>query len=99
MSQLFEKKSLVKKAEVIIQGLYEACSPRLSRIAEKMPGRPDANYKLVQRFLAQVDLKAVLQRFFQEEAEFVIGDPTEIARPQAKKTEYVGQLSDGQTLG
>jgi hypothetical protein len=46
-----------------------------------------------------VDLKAALLRFFQEEAEFVIGDPTEMKRPQAKKTSYVGQLSDGQTLG
>lgn len=99
LSPLFEKKGLVEKAVLILQGLYEACSPRLSRIAEKMPGHPDANYKLVQRFLGQVDLKAILQRFFQEEAEFVIGDPTEIARPQAKKTEYVGPLSDGQTLG
>ncbi|MGZ6347888.1 MAG: transposase, partial [Anaerolineales bacterium] len=37
--------------------------------------------------------------FFQEEAEFVIGDPTEMPRPQAKKTAYVGELSDGQSLG
>jgi len=29
----------------------------------------------------------------------VIGDPTEMPRPQAKKTEYVGTLSDGETNG
>jgi hypothetical protein len=38
-------------------------------------------------------------RLFQEQAEFVIGDPTEMARSPAKKTEYVGKLSDGSTLG
>lgn len=64
-----------------------------------MAGLPAANYKAIQRFMSKVDLKSTLQRFFQEEAEFVIGDPTEIERPQAKKTDYVGPLSDGQTLG
>jgi hypothetical protein len=64
-----------------------------------MPELPAANYKTIQRFLAEVDLKYTLQRLFQEEAEFVIGDPTEIQRPQAKHTEYVGHLSDGKTLG
>ena len=99
LSYLFDQKDIVEKAAVIIQGLYEACSPRIARIARQMPGQADANYKLIQRFMAKVDLKAVLQRFFQEDAEFVIGDPTEMKRPQAKKTAYVGQLSDGQTLG
>jgi hypothetical protein len=57
-----------------------------------MPGLPAANYKAIQRFLAQVDLKTVLLRLFQEQAEFVIDDPTEIERPQAKKTDYGGRL-------
>jgi len=38
-------------------------------------------------------------RMFREDASFVIGDPTEMPRPQAKKTEYVGTLSDGETSG
>ncbi|GIV63978.1 MAG: hypothetical protein KatS3mg045_1317 [Bellilinea sp.] len=38
-------------------------------------------------------------RLFQEQAEFVIGDPTEIERPHADQTEYVGTLMDGQTKG
>jgi len=84
MSYVFEQKRIIEKAVIIIRAIYEACSPRFSRIAEKMPGRPDANYKLIQRFMAEVDLKAILLRFFQEEAEFVIGDPTEVKRPQAK---------------
>lgn len=96
---LFEQDGLLKKATIILQALLEARSPRLSQIAEKMPGHPAASYKTLQRFLAKVDLKAVLLRFFQEQAEFVIGDPTEMERPQAKKTAYVGQLSDGRSLG
>jgi hypothetical protein len=41
----------------------------------------------------------VLWRLFQEQAEFVVGDPTEIERPQARRTEYVGRLKDGKTKG
>lgn len=99
LKYLFDREDQVRKAETIMTALLEARSARLSMIAEKMPGQPAANYKAIQRFFGEVDLKAKLQRLFQEEAEFVIGDPTEIERPQAKKTEYVGQLSDGQTLG
>ena len=36
---------------------------------------------------------------FNEEADYVIGDPTEIERPHANKTEYVGTLMDGETKG
>ena len=62
-----------------------------------MPGTPAANYKAIQRFIASVDLKAALRRLFQADAEFVIGDPTEIPRPDANKTSYVGTLKDGET--
>jgi hypothetical protein len=36
---------------------------------------------------------------FREDAPFVIEDPTEMPRPQARKTEYVGILSDEETCG
>jgi hypothetical protein len=36
---------------------------------------------------------------FNEEAKFVIADPTEIERPHAGQTEYVGTLMDGETKG
>ena len=64
-----------------------------------MPGREAANYKAIQRFLQQVDVKALLLRLFQADAPFVIGDPTEMPRPQARKTSYVGTLKDGKTHG
>ena len=63
--------------------LLESQSPRLSNIAEKMAGKSEANYKAIQRFLAHVDVKKQLLRLFQEEAGFVIGDPTEMPRDSA----------------
>ena len=73
-------------------GSLKARSPRLSEIAREMAGNEAANYKVIQRFLEETDPQEVLLRLFREEAPFVIGDPTEMPRPQAKKTEYVGHL-------
>jgi hypothetical protein len=87
LQQVFDNPKLVQKASQIVCALLEAGSPRLSRIADKMPGQPASNYKAIQRFLKQVDLMAVLKRFFQEQAEFVIADPTEMPRPHAKHTQ------------
>jgi hypothetical protein len=64
-----------------------------------MEGESTAGYKRIQRFLKAVDPRTALWRLFQEEAEFIIGDPTEIERAQAWKTEYVGTLKDGKTKG
>ena len=64
-----------------------------------MVGNETANYKCIQRFVAEGSLKSILLRLYQEEATFLIGDPTEMPRPGAKKTEYIGKLSDGQTRG
>ena len=62
-----------------------------------MAGNEAANYKMIQRFLKQEDLQEVLRRLFNEEAEFVIGDPTETPRSEAWKTPYVGTLKDGES--
>lgn len=64
-----------------------------------MTGSVSANYKAIQRFLHRVDLKPLLLRLLPADAPYVIGDPTEIARPQAYKTEYVGKLKDRKTRG
>ena len=77
----------------------EAHSPRLSDIAAQMPGNEAASYKRIQRFLQDNDPQAMLKLLFNEEADFVIGDPTEIERPHADRTEYVGTLKDGETKG
>ena len=96
---LLDDEKLVEQGSEIIRALLEAQSPRLTHISEKMTGKSESCYKAIQRFLSKVDLKAVLLRFYQEEAEFVIGDPTEMKRYRAPKTAYVGKLSDGETPG
>lgn len=96
---VFDTPDLAEQAGVILEALLKAQSPRLSDIAQKMPNQPEANYKQIQRFLAAADPLAALQRLFQTEAPFVLGDPTEIPRPQARRTRYVGTLADGQTRG
>lgn len=96
---LFDDERVVEKGQRIVAGVWSARSCRLSEIARAMTGEEDANYKCIQRFLGAEDLKSILLRFYQEEAPFLIGDPTEMPRPTARKTEYVGKLSDGQTSG
>lgn len=99
MQTLFENESLANKAAEIGQAVLAARSIRLTDIATQMPGSSDASYKRIQRFIQQADPREALWRLFQEQAEFVIGDPTEIERPQAWKTAYVGTLKDGKTKG
>lgn len=96
---LFDDDDQAHKAGTILTAMLEACSPRLSDIAHHMPASEAANYKRIQRFMAQSDPRKVLVRLFDEDAPFVIGDPTEMPRTQAKKTSYVGFLKDGQTRG
>lgn len=96
---LFDDVEAADKASQIIEGMLRARSPRLSDIAREMRGKEAANYKRIQRFMYQVDPREALLRLFQSEAPFMIGDPTEMPRPQARQTEYVGRLSDGQTSG
>jgi hypothetical protein len=99
MRYLLDDVKLADQGSKIVRALLEAQSPRMSNIAEKMRGKSASCYKMIQRFLAKVDLKQVLLRFYQEEADYVIGDPTEMERFRAPKTSYVGTLSDGMTAG
>jgi hypothetical protein len=97
--QLFVDERVAQQASQIIQGIMEARSPRVSEIAAQMPGGEAASYKRIQRFLQGQDPHEALMLLFNEEADFVIGDPTSIERPHADRTEYVGTLMDGQTKG
>jgi len=96
---LFDDKKHAKTAADIAHAILDATSPRISDISHRMSGSPAANYKAVQRFLDQTDPQEALLRLFQPDAPFVIGDPTEMSRPYARKTSYVGTLSDGETRG
>jgi len=97
--QLFSDDHIARQASQIMEGIMQARSPRLSEIAAKMPGSAEASYKRLQRFLQENDPQATLKMLFNEEADFVIADPTEIERPHAEQTEYVGTLMDGETKG
>jgi hypothetical protein len=81
------------------QAILEARSLRMTDIASHMEGNSEAAYKRIQRYLKRNDPRETLVRLYQEQAEFMIGDPTEIERAQAWKTEYVGTLKDGKTKG
>jgi len=99
MHYLMDDEKAAEKGAAIVKAILAGKSPRISNIAEQMNGQSESNYRAVHRFVAQVDVKAALLRLYQEEAEFVIGDPTEMPRYKAPRTEYVGTLSDGQTPG
>ena len=84
----------------VLHGILRAQSPRLSEISHAMEGTsPGANYKALHRFVGTVDPWMPLLRLFDERAPFVLGDVTEIPRPHARKTPYVGKLKDGKTRG
>ncbi len=88
--QCFDRES--EKAARIVKGILDARSPRISDISNAMEGNADANYKCIQRFIHNNDPKEALHRLYNEDTEYVLGDPTDIERLQAKKTEYVGKL-------
>ena len=99
MQALFDDETTANKAAEIGEAILAAQSIRMTAVAAKMGGSSAASYKRIQRFLKHADPRQALWRLFQEQAELVIGDPTEIERPQARKTEYVGTLKDGKTKG
>jgi hypothetical protein len=99
MVELFDDVEQAERAGEIGAAILAARSIRLTDIAVEMEGESAAGYKRIQRFLEKADPRTALWRLFQEDAEFVIGDPTEIERPDAWKTEYVGTLKDGKTKG
>jgi len=48
---LFDRPEQARKAAGLLKGVLEAHSPRLSDLAQAMPGNPEANDKVIQRFL------------------------------------------------
>ncbi len=66
----------VEKAQAIPSGILKARSWRMREIAGEMEGSESANYKGIQGFVSQQAWKSNLLRLYQEEAAFLIGDPT-----------------------
>ena len=85
---IFGMGRVAEKAASIVVGILKACSPRVSTISHVMEGKPESNSKAIQRFLKANDPREALKQLYWEEAPFVLGDPTEIERPQARKTSY-----------
>jgi len=98
-AECFDKPEESRKAARILKAILEAQSPRLSEISYAMGGNPEASYKSIQRFLDASEPRKALLRLACEQAPFVLGDPTEIERKQARRTEYVGKLADGKHWG
>ena len=90
--QCFDRESY--QAARIIKGVLDSGSPRLSDIADAMDGNEDANYKAIQRFIEDDKPKEALHRLYNEDSDYVLGDPTDIERPHAGKTDYVGKLKN-----
>lgn len=65
---LFDRPEEARKAAAILHGILAARSPRLSEVAQAMARSPQANYKAIQRFLAEVEPREVLFRLWDEDA-------------------------------
>ena len=92
MHYLMDDEKKADKGGEIVKAILAAKSPRLTNIAEQMDGQSESNYKAIHRFIKQVDVKAALMRLYQEEAGYVIGDPTEMPRYKAPANRVRGYL-------
>jgi hypothetical protein len=98
-AELFDGEEEAVKAAGIMAGMWAARSVRISEIARQMPGSEEGNARGIFRFLRWGEPGIALNRLYHDEAPFIVMDVTEIARPGAKSTAYVGRLQDGKTRG
>lgn len=97
-TELFDREE--EKAARILYSILETQSPRKSDWSQVFSASSEgSNYRTIDRVLPKLEPKKALMRLYDRESPFVLVDPTEIERPQAKRTDYVGRLSDGKTLG
>ena len=92
LSSLVADQRLLPLLSEVLQGILEAGSARWSEIARRMRGSEAAAYKRIQRLVARFDPWPVVTRLCPEQAPFVIADRTEVERPHAYRTAYVGLL-------
>jgi len=97
-NELFDHEE--EKAARILFSILGTRSPRKSDWSQVFSESSEAaNYRTIDRALPKLEPKKALMRLYDPESPFVLVDPTEMERKQAKKTDYVGRLSDGKTLG
>ncbi len=92
---LFDREEV--KAARILCSILETRSPRKSDWSQVFGDSSEgANYRTIDRALPKkLDAKTALMRLYDPQSPFVLVDPTEIERKQAKSTDYVGRLSAG----
>src|SRR5215210_8066901 len=96
--ELFDREE--RKAARLLWSILETQSPRKSDWSQVFSESSEgANYRTIDRFLPKLDAKKALMRLYDPESPFVIVDPTEIERKQAKKTAYVGRLPTARLWG
>ncbi len=89
-----------EKAARLLWSILESRSPRKSEWSQVFSESSEgANYRTIDRLLPKLEANKALMRLYDPDSPFVLVDPTEMERSQAKSTEYVGRLSDGETLG
>jgi hypothetical protein len=76
-----------KSEKEIVQGILAAKSPWLTHVVEETKGQSQSNCKAIHRFIGKTQVKEALMRLYQEEADFVIENPTEMPRYKAPKTD------------
>ncbi len=97
MQALFDNETIANTAAAIGQAMLAARSLRLTEIAATMNDSSEARSKRIGRCIRQADPRQAVWRLVHEQAQFVIGDPTEIERPRARNTASVGTRTDGKT--
>ena len=84
----------------LLWAILETRSPRKSDWAQVYgEGQETSNYRAIERIWPYLEPEIALRRLYEPEGRYVLVDGTEIERKEAKKTPYVGRLSDGKTLG
>jgi len=101
VNEIFE--SFETQAARLLWCILETGSPRKSQWSQvwSTGAQDNTNYKAIDRVLARLreQTPRALHRLFDPECPYVLFDSTDIPRPQARNTRYVGRLKDGKTLG
>ena len=92
----------IESISTIIWGLQQCKKLRISSISAALHGKYESNYKSTTRALNKLEVSQLsegLLGFLDPSDNVVLLDFTEMTRKNADRTDYVGYLKDGETLG
>src|SRR3954468_21874864 len=96
--KLFDREE--EKAARILFAILQTRSPRKSDWSQVFSESSEgANYRTIDRTLPRLDAENALMRLYDPDTSFVLVDPTEIERKQAKNTELRGSSFGRQDFG